>query len=822
LKKQSAPPARAAGITMLERLETGAPWTRALALAAILVVVLCVLMGDVVFESKIFLVPDSQAPMNFAAVGEKALREGTYPLWNPYIFCGMPSYASLSFTPYVYPPAFITYVLQEYLHFPEMTWLLFHYLLAGVGMYLLARELGARSSVSILAGVAFMIMPNFVAIGAYGHGSQAASIAYMPFALLLSWRILRGYRRATMASLLAIVLGFQMLRGHVQIAYYTYLLIGLLFVFESIALVRARRPRAVATSAAFLAGAVLLAVGIAAVLLVPVRQYAAYSIRGGGGSGGLDYGYATSWSLHPKEMLTFVFPWAFGYGAPTYWGAMPFTNYPNYLGIATVAFGLFALWYARDRRTWFLVAAIVFATVLSFGKYLPILYGPMFKWFPYFNKFRVPVMALIVQQLAAVAVMAVGLEEFLRRREEKRLPRWLEPGRMKWIVAGAAIAFVLVAVASGGIKSGIAGTPGIAARISGATLALASSAFAANLLKTVAVVLVVCIIAFLAVSRRVLANTIVLAIAVVAVIDLLTEDRNIIHPEKGWPGAQPIIAAKSAREEIATPDAVTTFLQADTTLFRLFPVPAAKLGQWSYGSPLFSENRFMSFGIYSLGGYHAAKLKNYQDLMNVMFAAFNDGSYPAAIVDMLNVKYFLAVFPLFREGSSFPLVLQSGNAYVYENPHALPRAFCVGACRVTSREDALGALTANDFDPSHEVILNKEPSIRPESAEGSSARITDYQLNAISIAAHVEKPCILVVSEIAYPDWHATVDGAETPILAANYCLRAVPLAAGDHEIRMRFSSRALRLSLIVSIVSFAAAVLIPAIGALVHARGER
>ena len=86
----------------------------------------------------------------------------------------MPSYASLSFTPYVYPPAFITYVLQQYLRFPEMTWLLFHYLLAGVGMYLLARSLGARSSVSILAGVTFMIMPNFVAIGAYGHGSQAA------------------------------------------------------------------------------------------------------------------------------------------------------------------------------------------------------------------------------------------------------------------------------------------------------------------------------------------------------------------------------------------------------------------------------------------------------------------------------------------------------------------------------------------------------------------------------------------------------------------------------------------------------------------------
>ncbi len=822
MKKESASPARAPGMGFLESLETGASWRRAVALAAVLVVVLCVLMGDVIFGNRIFDVPDSQAPLSFAAVGEKALREGTYPLWNPYLFCGMPSYASLSFTPYVYPPAYVTYVLQRYLGFPEMTWLLLHYLLAGVGMYLLARFLGARSSVSMLAGAAFMIMPNFVAIGAYGHGSQAGSIAYMPFALLLSWHILRGNRRLTMAALLAIVLGFQMLRGHVQIAYYTYLLIGLLFLFEGSALLRARRAREVAAGAAFLAAAVVLAVGIAAVLLVPVRQYAAYSIRGGGGSGGLDYGYATNWSLHPKEMLTFVFPWAFGYGAPTYWGAMPFTNYPNYLGVVTVAFGLFACRYARSRRTWFLVAAIVFSTVLAFGKYLPLLYAPMFKWFPYFNKFRVPVMALIIQQLAAVAAMAIGLEEFLRRRDEKRLPRWLEPARMKWVLIGAAAVFMLALLASGAVKSGVARNPAVASRLSGTALDLASSAYAANLLKTLIVALVVCLVAFLAVSRRILANTVVLAIAIIAAVDLVIENGNILHPEKGWPGSKAIIAEKSARDEFTRPDAVTDFLKADTTLYRLFPVPAAQLGQWGYSSPLFSENRFMTFGISSLGGYHAAKLKSYQDVMNEMFAAFNEGSYPAAIVDMLNAKYFYAVFPLFREGSPFPLALQAGDAYVYENPRALPRAFCVDTFRVLPPREALAALRAPWFDPSRMAILSEEPAVRPVSAAGSSARITEYGLNAISIAAHIERPCILVVSEIAYPDWRAEVDGKETRILPANYGLRAVPLSPGDHEIRMRFSSRALRGSLIVSIASLAAAALVPAVQGAARARRKR
>jgi len=119
-----------------------------------------------------------------------------------------------------------------------------------------------------------------------------------------------------------------------------------------------------------------------------------------------------------------------------------------------------------------------------------------------------------------------------------------------------------------------------------------------------------------------------------------------------------------------------------------------------------------------------------------------------------------------------------------------------------------------------EVILDETPPIRPVSAAGSTARITAYGLNEISVRARVAEPCLLVMSEIAYPDWNAEVDGAETRILTADYCLRALSLGPGDHEIRMRFSSRTLRLSLIVSIVCFGAA-LVPAIHGIVTSRGR-
>ena len=821
MKKSARSPRHAPGIDFLERLESTAPWKRGLALAAVLVAVLCALMPDIVFENKIFIVPDAQAPLNFAAVGQKALQSGTYPLWNPYLFCGMPSYASLAYTPYVYPPAFITYFLQRFLHFPEMTWLLFHYLMAGVGVYLLARSLGARSSVSMLAGIVFMIMPNYLAMGANGHGSQACAVAYMPYALLCSWNIMRGRRPLAMAGLLAIALGFQMLRGHVQIAFYTYLLIGLLFIFESISLLRSGGRRAVARNLGCLAAAFVIAIGIASVLILPVREYAAYSIRGGGGGGGLNYDYATGWSLHPKEMLTFVFPWAFGYGKATYWGAMPFTDYPNYVSLVTAVLALFAVTLVKTRAKWFLFVAVLLATVLSFGRFLPIVYGPMFKFFPYFNKFRVPVMVLIVQQLGLVLLAAIGLEEFLARLSDGRLPHWLGPARMRWMALAMLIGCIVILLASGGIRDSVAQSGAVRAKVDAQWLAFAGSAFAHGSLTTMIVAALLCFAIYLGVSRRVPPNTLVLLFAVVAFIDLFITNRNILHPEKGWSGTQGIIMGKETREELQKPDEIVNLLARDSTYFRLFPAPAQQLGKWSHSVYPFSENRYMAFGIYSLGGYHAAKLKIYQDVMDAMFASFNAGVYPAAIVDMLNAKYIYSLFPLFRDEPSFPLVASGNNMYLYENRNACPRVFCVDTFRVLPPEEALRALRAPGFDPSRSVILSEAPSIRPESAEGSSARITEYGLNAVAIKAHVEHPCILVMSEIYYPDWHAAVDGKEAPLLRADYCLRAVALGAGDHEIRLHISSRVLRVSLIVSIVSFAVAAALPAAEGFACAKGR-
>jgi len=199
---------------------------------ALLIIAVCVLYPEHVFQNKVFLAGDIEAAASFATPIKKEIQAaGGYPLWNPYLFAGMPSYASLSYTPYVYPVNVIAGWLAKYLHFPNATWLLLHIFLLGLGVYLLLVDRGVHFLIAVGAGILMMWMPNHVAVGANGHGSQMSAVAFIPFALFFWDRIWRGGSLPVNASALAIVLGLQLLRAHVQISYYTFALLGLHALF---------------------------------------------------------------------------------------------------------------------------------------------------------------------------------------------------------------------------------------------------------------------------------------------------------------------------------------------------------------------------------------------------------------------------------------------------------------------------------------------------------------------------------------------------------------------------------------------------------------
>ena len=326
-----------------------------LTIGLILFALLILFYHPIVFEGQVFGSPDAYQPAGFSKIGQEALEHRhVYPLWNPYVFCGMPSFASLAFNPYIYPPDWPLAIVGKVLPLPENTIILVYEFLAGFFMALLLIEIGLPIMSSLWGALVFSYTPNLVAIGGYGHGSKLATIAYIPLVLWLAERLFKRWRMQDLGWL-ALALGFQMLRAHIQIIYYTGITMGLCYVVHAGSLIKAgARATKILRDGAGLVAAYALAAGLAAFLLLPVKDYQKYSVRGGSAEGGAEFTYATRWSFAPSEISTFFVPSAAGFGGPTFVGSVkPFTDYPNYMGVLALLLAGVGLVMVLDRLSIF-------------------------------------------------------------------------------------------------------------------------------------------------------------------------------------------------------------------------------------------------------------------------------------------------------------------------------------------------------------------------------------------------------------------------------------------------------------------------------------
>lgn len=813
----------------------------------ILIAAICVLYPELVFEDKMFIAPDAESALSLSTPIKEAMDQGEFPQWNPHLFSGMPSYGSLSYVPNVYPVTFLTGFLITYLKFPNFTWLLFHVFMLGLGVWLVLIDRGVHFLIAAGVGVAMMWMPNHVAVGVHGHGSQACAVGYMPFALFFWDRLWRGKGVLLNASALVILLGFQFLRAHLQITYYTFLLLGMHYLFFSFlkikdAFSRGRvdgRPTLRVLRSAYeksvRRGAILDVVGagvvlgvivvgavaISAVLFLPVHDYAQYSIRGGAEAGGLDYDYATSWSLHPVETLTLAIPFSFGFGKYFYYGHMPFTDYPNYLGVIVLLFAIIALFVARTRFVMFLASVVIFTTLVSFGKYFPIVYGPLFKLLPYFDKFRVPVMILIVQQLAAALLCGFGISAVFS----------IDPtrgARKALLGVGVAVALLVIfAVSYGYWSAGFAESVAPKIRLVRSVqeqiaVARMAGGLLAKDLVTLSMLLLATTTALWLYFRRYLpATALVLIVIGIVLIDFYRIDRDIIHPEKMFRSPQlATIKEKSVGGRVLEPDALIEFLEQQDGYYRVFPM--THLSQALVGD--FETNRYMNFGISSIGGYHPAKLFLYQELIEALRVALPRGDF--RMIDMLNARYVITSNPLPENPVLTPvwqgLDYNGTKKFVYENQRAFPRVFFVDEFEVRPGDEALNEMLADaTLDLSQVALLESAPPIDPVSAEGATASITEYRLNEIRIDATLPAPAILVLSEAYYPAWKVRVDGEPGDVIRADHILRAVALPAGEHEVVFQYDSSLFKRSVTLSVVTLSAAVLALLFAVVSNLRGR-
>lgn len=596
-----------------------------------------------------------------ARVNGQVLEALNRPNWNPTIFCGMPSFESLQYTTGVYFPH---YVLQFFGKF----YIVIYFAFGAFGIFLICRYLNLSELASLGAAAFFGLSPWLIGNYAYGHGSQIMSAMFIPCAFLFTLKICKfAYEKVIRSTLfavgvLALILGLQLQRGHVQIAYYTLLLCGATVVFFAI---RHKEWKwllyfSIATGLALL---------LAANLYYPVHYYKEFSIRG---SSAMSLDYASNWSLHPAEIITFILPDYYGFGGRTYTGHFTFTDFPYFFGIVPLGLACYALWqHRRDPIMLWIGSVALFSLGVAMGHFTPI-YGLLYNWLPYFKSFRVPTMIIILTYFSVAILFGAGLYAVEKKYSFGKLWSGL-------LIASAVIMLWLV-------------------------------------------------------------------------------DSRIGH--------------KEFAQKIETNEAIEDFQLGK---LRVHPV-----------GNLFASNIWGILGLESTGGYHAAKLANYQKFLELTKAEINISPFFLALTGS---NFVISPTPLKTNHLEPVDTLQtSGTAsadeslcYVYRNRFRADRVYLVGKVEQATWDKL------SMFSPTQLAVINEPVNFNIEPDSTAGYRINQYDPELVSISVKCQKGQLLVLNDVFYPGWHSYLDGSEVRTYEVNYCFRGVYVPAGEHTIVFKY-----------------------------------
>ena len=747
------------------------------------------------------------------------LADGALPKWVPHIYGGVPWFANPGST--YYPFRFVV----DLLFAPHRIFAAFYviqFTLAGIGTYLLARELDVRRWAAFVGGLAFMFTGLVVSYILAGHEGRIIVATFTPLFLFFLHRGVRTGGAAWFGGA-ALTLGFSLLSFQIQSNYYL-LLLGAAWGVFALVRCRVRGPRPLAGRLALGLGAVAAGFLMAAINFLPFLGYVDASPRAGEGRG---YEYATSWDMPPAEITGLVLPEQAGL-LELYQGANPFKLHMEYVGAVVLLLVVLAAYYGRrDRYVWFFAATAIIGLTFSFGGHTPV-YRLYYALLPGTEKFRSPSISFFVVSFALVMIATLGLEALARVRaaagagahraasgrgrgaggktataQPARAVGARAPGDAAVWLIGAVVGLALIIL----VLAGGTGTATEHGR------ALARGAFRLFFVTGLAGATL-----WAWLGGRLPTRAAVLALTVLTVTDLWIVDRRFFR-------------TVDAPRIMMAPDEVVEFLRGQPERFRVWSLPPMVPGQQEYGGGL--RNYLMRFDIDQAGGEHGNQLQSYNqyvgagettyvDWHNFMadLQGLVDPSIPTAnprpnFLAGANVRYIVSTIPL----PGLPERFRGRTGIVYEVEDALPRAFLVGSAVTAAPPDGgLEVLRSPEFDPASTVVVY-EPieAPLPGTAVSGRARIVAYEPDRVAVNVRADSPALLVLADNFYPGWEATVDGEAAPIHRANHTFRAVPVPAGEHEVVFRFRPAEFYLGAWISLLSFLALIAVVAVVAWRH-----
>ncbi len=705
-----------------------------------------------------------------ARFSARSLRSGTVPLWNPHLYSGAPFVADNQ-SGVFYPVNLIAFALVGPPSYQVMEGLVvLHIWLAAVGTFVLLRDLRLRRSAAVLGALAFALSDLFITH--IGNLNLNATAAWLPLTIWATHRALER-RSVGWAAAAGLTVSIAALAGHAQMLLFLVLTLGLYTLYHLAALVIAaggQMGREIGQTIGLTLLIAIVGLGGAALMLLPAWQMAGHT-----GRGHLPYQEATRYSLPPRALIGLLAPGFYGRGAANFWGPWERVEV-GYVGVVTLALALLgvvslASRLARrrtraaasevpgarptDRRPFvFFSLLIPLAFALAMGRYTP-LYRLLYRFVPTVDQIRAPARLIVLADLGLAVMAAYGLDQ-LRSRTPSRGRRAVWFGS----ITGAA-ALLLIAL---GLPQARSVPP--PDRVLQATRSIV---IAAALLTSSGMVI--------ALTRwRAWAQWLVTLLLAVDLIGL---------------GATLEIDPHDPTIGFHHPD-VVAFLQEEEGLFRIEDHASA----WQPDAALVH-------GLYDIGGvYNPLSLAPYQAYRWAV------GERGSPLYNLLGVKYILADKGKPPGDKRLVPVYAGSEIDVYLNTAALPRALFVTDQQVVAdHEAAWQAIHDPAFDPARTVVLEQEGTrASPRRSEGPTAsRIAflRYGLNAVELQVESPTSGWLVLSDVYYPGWRASVDGEATPILRADYTFRAVSVPAGEHTVRMTFAPWTWRLGLAWSLATW-------------------
>lgn len=773
--------------------------------AVVLFVVISFVYFYPVLEGKVLKANDTTVSnINSKEIRDYREKYNREPLWTNSIFSGMPAYLIST----LFPGNLMKQVDLTLRVFKMPVSVLF---ISMAGFYILLLLFGVNRWLAIAGAVAYGFSSFFFQIIAAGHNTQAIALAYMA---PLIGGIYYAYRYDAIkgALLTAFMLSLEILANHLQITYYAAIILLIFVIIEFIYSLKEKTFQKFLRSSLILIIPIIIAIGINFGNLNTIREYGKYSVRGKSElqaehknvSSGLNRDYIVDWSYGIDETMNLLIPnYKGGSSKPfnkdsetvkvlrqnnagdavnrvmKYWGTQPFTDGPHYMGAIVIFLFVLGLIVVKGKEKWWLLAATVLSILLAWGKNFMPFTNLFIDFFPGYNKFRAVTMTLVIAQFCIPLLGFLALRNFYNGT--LLMKEMLKSLKLATGITGGIVLLIL-------IIPGIAGSflnpmeTDLPGWLTSALISDRKELLRSDSLRSLIFILLGAGAIFGFVTGKLRKEFSILLIALFIIFDLWGTGKRYLNADR--------FERSSVIQKSFTPTVADSEILKDRSYHRVL----------NFTVSIFGDNSPTSWFHKSIGGYHGAKLKRYQELIDsaiyrelgLFEAAFRSAEQARTIDDLM--PYLMPVFDqtAVLNMLNTKYVILDPQAPPLTNPKALGNAWFVEKPMIVENANAeLAAI--RQIDPSAEAVIDTrfseqiKGSVYPVSGN-DKIELVSYQPNELEYKYTAEGEKLAVFSEIYYPEgWECYIDGKESSYFRANYVLRGMILPGGSHQVRFEF-----------------------------------